>query len=174
MFILSLLGLTIGRKQFLLPSTVGKLYMRTRKSLSAQGRIGQWLQQNRYYKMVHVLSLSREWNRCGPRRLQYSRVQGVLIFMATPAAYGSSQLGVESELQLRSTLQLWQHQIWVTSVTYTAWGNARSLTHCVRPEIKPAPSQTPCRVLNPLSHSGNTINALLIQRNPVHGRRHEP
>ena len=43
-----------------------------------------------------------------------------------------------------------------TSVTYTAaCGNAGSLTHRVRPGIKPAPHGD-CPVLNLLSHKGNT------------------
>ena len=50
-----------------------------------------------------------------------------------------------------------QHWIWATSVTYiTACGDTGSLTHWARPGIKPASSQRQCRVLNPLSHSGNS------------------
>ena len=42
------------------------------------------------------------------------------------------------------------------SVIYTAaWGNARSLTHWVRPGIDLSSSWTLCRVLNLLSHNGN-------------------
>ena len=37
----------------------------------------------------------------------------------------------------------------------TACGNARSLTHQVRPRIEPASSQRQCRVLNQLSHKDN-------------------
>ena len=62
-------------------------------------------------------------------------------------------LGVEPELQLWSTLQPQQHWIWATSAAYTAaLGNARSLSHCVRPGIESESSQTLCWVLNPLSH----------------------
>ena len=32
-------------------------------------------------------------------------------------------------------------------------GNGRSFTHCARPEIKPAPPQRQCRIINPLYHS---------------------
>ena len=50
-----------------------------------------------------------------------------------------------------------QHQIQATSATYaTACDNTGSLTHSVRPEIKPSSSLTPCWVLNPLSHEGNS------------------
>ena len=61
------------------------------------------------------------------------------FFRATPAAYGSSQARVESELQLRPTPQPQQHQIRVTSVTHSeACSNVRSLTHWLRLEIEPA------------------------------------
>jgi len=44
-------------------------------------------------------------------------------------AYGSSGLGVESELQS------WQHWIQTTSITHTAsFWSARSITHQTRPE----------------------------------------
>ena len=39
----------------------------------------------------------------------------------------------------------------------TACGHARSLTHWVRPGVKPASSWKPHRVLNPLSHNGNSL-----------------
>ena len=49
-----------------------------------------------------------------------------------------------------------QHGLRTTSATYTAaHGNARSLTHWLRPGIEPASSQTLCRVLNLLSHNRN-------------------
>ena len=60
-----------------------------------------------------------------------------------------SRLGVESELQ-----QYWIRASWVT---YTeACDNARSLMHRVNPGIKPTPSQTLCRILNPPSHNRNS------------------
>ena len=50
---------------------------------------------------------------------------------------------VKSELQLWPTPQSWQHWIWATSVIYTtASNNVRSLTHWVRPGIKPTSSET--------------------------------
>ena len=41
--------------------------------------------------------------------------------MAAPAAYGGSWPGIESELQLRPTLQLWQQ--WIHNLLYH-WGNS--------------------------------------------------
>ena len=51
-------------------------------------------------------------------------------------------LGVKSELQ--------------PPAYYHGHSNTRSLTHWVRPGIKPISSQTPCQVLNPLSHNRNS------------------
>ena len=39
-------------------------------------------------------------------------------------------------------------------------GNAQSLTHCARPEIKPALLQRKHQILNPLCHSGNSPNII--------------
>ena len=72
------------------------------------------------------------------------------------------RLGVESELQLQPTLQPWQHWIQAASVTYaTACSNTRSLTHWVRPGIKPASSQRHL-VLNLLNHNGNSLYILIL------------
>ena len=50
-------------------------------------------------------------------------------------------LWVKSEHSCWSASQLQQYQIQAASATYTAaWGNARSLTHSVRPGIKPTSS----------------------------------
>ena len=67
------------------------------------------------------------------------------------------RLGVQSELSCRPTPQPQQCRIQVTSLTCAAaCGNARSLTHSVRPGIEPASSQSQCQVCNPLSRSGNS------------------
>ena len=50
---------------------------------------------------------------------------------------------------------------------HPACGNARSLTHCGRPGIKPSSSQTLCWVLNLLSHNGNSPTHPLAHRNRV-------
>ena len=56
-----------------------------------------------------------------------------------------------------------QRQIRAASATYAiAHSNARSLTHRTRPGIKSISSQTLCRVLNPLSHSGNSESVTII------------
>ena len=53
------------------------------------------------------------------------------------------------------------------SVTYTtAHGSTRSLTHRARPGIEPTSSWMLCQVLNPLSHSGNSLHVAF----PVHSR----
>ena len=80
-----------------------------------------------------------------------------LFFYTAPVIYGSSQARVESELSCWPTPQPQQHQTQATSVTYTtAHGNTGSLTHRVRPGIKPTSSQTLYQVLHPLSHNGNS------------------
>ena len=54
---------------------------------------------------------------------------------------GAPRLGVKSELQLGSTPQPQQCEIWAVSAPYTtAHGNAGSLTHWARPGIKPVSS----------------------------------
>ena len=67
------------------------------------------------------------------------------------------RLGIESELQLPPTPQPQQWWIRDSSVIHAiACCNARSLTYWMRPGMKPASSQTLYRVLNPLSHNGNS------------------
>ena len=64
--------------------------------------------------------------------------------------------GSNQSCSCRPTPQPQQCQTGATSVTYAAaFSNTGSLTHWVRPESKPASSQT-CRVLNLLSHNGNS------------------
>ena len=81
-----------------------------------------------------------------------------LLFRATPAVYGSSL--ARGRIRVAScwpTPEPQQHGIWAPSVTYTTvHSSTRSLTHWMRPGIKPASSQTLCRVLNPLSHNRNS------------------
>ena len=80
------------------------------------------------------------------------------LFTAAHVAYGS----VQARGQIRAATaqpmpQLQKCQIGAVSVNYvTACGNMGSLTHKVRPGIKPASSQRLFQVLNPLSHSGNS------------------
>ena len=65
------------------------------------------------------------------------------------------RLGVESELWLWPTAQPQQHGIQAASATYTtAYGNARSLTHWARPEIKPATSRLLVRFNNHWAMTG--------------------
>ena len=79
------------------------------------------------------------------------------LFVAPPAAYGCSWLGVKSELQLPAYATATTKWIWTTSVTYTtACGITGSLTQLGRPWIEPSSSQTLCQVLNALSHNGNS------------------
>ena len=74
--------------------------------------------------------------------------------------------GVELELHLQPTPQPQQHWIRATSATYaTAWGNTRSLTHWLRPGIKPASPLRQCLVLNLLSHNGNSCFCVSSARN---------
>ena len=66
-------------------------------------------------------------------------------------------LGIESKLPLRPTPQSQRHGIWAASVIYAAaCSNAGSLTHRVRPGIKPASSWRLCLALSLLSHSGDS------------------
>ena len=79
------------------------------------------------------------------------------LYTVTPVTYGSPQargrIG-SIATRLHHSHSHWQHQIRATSAIYTtAHGSTRSLTHWMRPGIKPASSQTLCQVLNLLSHS---------------------
>ena len=63
------------------------------------------------------------------------------LFRAAPAAYGSSQQGLNQSCRCQPTPQPQQYGIRGASVTYaTACSSARSLTHWARPEIEPASS----------------------------------
>ena len=81
-----------------------------------------------------------------------------LFFMDAPATYGSSwAMELNWNYRCRPMPQPLQSLIWVITVTYTtAWGNAGSLTHWLRPGIEPMSSWTLCRVLNTLSHNWNS------------------
>ena len=69
------------------------------------------------------------------------------------------RLGVQLELQLPQPQKC---RIRAASVTYVApCSNMGSLTHWARPGVQPVSSETLCRVLNPLSHNGNSSSVLL-------------
>ena len=90
------------------------------------------------------------------------------LLMAASAAYGRSLarggIGVIVVIP-----QPQQHWIPAASVTCTtACGNARSLTHWVKPGIKPVSSQRLHRVHNSLSHNTNSKNSLPLIQVSVH------
>ena len=92
------------------------------------------------------------------------------FFLKTaPVAYGSSQArGSNRSYSCRPTPQPQQHWIQAESKTYTtAYGNAGSLTHWVRPWMEPISSRTLCRILNLLSHSGSSFAQVLKVVNSV-------
>ena len=116
---------------------------------------------------------------------------------ATLVAYVSSQArGSNQSCSCRPTSQPHQRGIRATSATYTsAHSNARSLTHWVRPGIKPASSWIPVRSAThwatsgtpmaslftcpgqPSFYSNNVINISLIQQSwpmnrKVVGKKH--
>ena len=69
------------------------------------------------------------------------------------------RLGVESELQPPAYATRQHGGIGVTSTTYAAaCGNTGYLTHQEGPGVEPASSRRLLRVLNPLSHHGNSRN----------------
>ena len=66
-------------------------------------------------------------------------------------------LGWNWSCSCRPTPQSQQRWIRAASLTYaTAYSKTGSSTHWARPEIEPGSSQTPCWVLNLLSHSGTS------------------
>ena len=76
------------------------------------------------------------------------------------------RLGLKSEPQLLPVPQPWQHHIWATSLIYaTACGDARFLTHWVKPGIEATSSRTLCQVLNSPSHNVNSPNTCFILMN---------
>ena len=79
-----------------------------------------------------------------------------MLFRAAPLAYGSSQArGSNRSYSGQPRPQLQKHQIQAASANYTtAHGNARSLTHWVRPGIKSA-THGSWSNLCPLLHDGN-------------------
>ena len=78
------------------------------------------------------------------------RSSSFFLFRAASVAYGSSWARCPNWIcSCWPTPQPQQHQIWATSVIYaTAWGNAESLTHWMRPGIEPSSSRTLYQVLN--------------------------
>ena len=83
----------------------------------------------------------------------------IFLFMASTAAYGSSQargwIGAATEIYTSATAS----QIWAKSATYlAACDNAGFLSHGARPRIEPTSSRRPRQVLNLLNHSGNSKN----------------
>ena len=79
------------------------------------------------------------------------------LFTTAPTVYGISRARgwLRAAAAAYTTMTDW---IWVSCVTYAAgYGNARSLTQCVRPGIDPASSQKQRWVLNPLSCNGNSF-----------------
>ena len=67
------------------------------------------------------------------------------------------RLGVDLELQKQGYPTAKQHWLQDASTTYTtAYCKAGSLTHLVRPAIKPVSSWRLHQVLHPLSHNGNS------------------
>ena len=87
---------------------------------------------------------------------------GFFLFMATPAAYGSSRSN--QSCSCRPTPQAQQHQIWAASLnTAVACSATGSLTLWAGPGIEPTSSWRQCRVLNPLSHNQNSSFIHLFQ-----------
>ena len=92
-----------------------------------------------------------------------------LFLTATPMAYGSSQpRGSYQSCSCLPTPQSQQHQIQATSATHmAACSNAGSLTHLVRPGIKPPSSWTLCQFLNMMSPNGNSQKPPTLNHYPV-------
>lgn len=79
----------------------------------------------------------------------------VFVFRAAPAAYESSQVrGGIRAASLHHQPQQWRIQ--AASVTYTAYGNTRSLTHVSKVRDWTCILRDTIQVLNSLSHKGNT------------------
>ena len=77
--------------------------------------------------------------------LEYKIIQFFFFFTTTPAAYGSSRLGVEWELQAYTTATAMADPS-RTCHLHRSW---RSLTPGARLGIEPASSQTLCQVRKP-------------------------
>ena len=91
-----------------------------------------------------------------------------LFLRAVPSAYGSSQ----ARGQIRAPAASLHHSRGNTrsklSSTYAApRGNTRSLTHWVRPRIKPSFSWTLCWVPDLLCHNGNSAYSFLLLSFPL-------
>ena len=85
------------------------------------------------------------------------------LFTVAPAAYGNYQARGQMRAEAHTTAAATLDPSELKSVTYaTAWSNTGSLAHRMRPGIEPESSQRQCRVLNPLSHDGNSINLCIF------------
>ena len=100
------------------------------------------------------------WLECCPENLRISWQYFIhfffFFFLPWPHLQHMEVLGpgVQSERQLRLPPQPHQHQIQATSSTYTiACSSAGSLTHWMRPGIRPASPKIQHWVLNPLDHN---------------------
>ena len=96
--------------------------------------------------MHFFLSFLFPWGRRSSSEKELFFVVVFLLFQATPVAYGGSQ----ARSLIRATAACLHHShIWATSAIYTtAHGNARFLTHWVRPGITPATSWFLVRVVS--------------------------
>ena len=80
------------------------------------------------------------------------------LFIAAPEAYGSSQVWGRVRATAASLYHADTEMQDLSRICdlRSSLGQCRSLTHWARPGIEPASSWTPCWVLNPLSHHGNS------------------
>ena len=91
-------------------------------------------------------------------------VELFLLFLSGPYLWHMEilRLGVEIALQLpayTTTRAMWDLSC-TCNLHHSLW-HTRTLTHWVRPGIKPVSSQIAGRVLNPMSHNGNAWSYFL-------------
>ena len=116
--------------------------------------------------MVEILAI---W----PQMSCLASLSLLIFFLFTDASvvYGSSWARGRIRAATAAYTTTMQYWIRVTYATYAAaCGNTGSLTHWVRPGIKPTSSQRQCQVLNSLSHNRNSIIQFLRAQHPCFSR----
>ena len=140
-------------------SMLCELYLNTNKI--EQKKKERKLKHRNFVSMISIFVIEKIDNRVVSSKPVYSFFFFFLFLVflpfsrAAPTAYGGSQARGPIGAVHRPTPEPQQCGIWAASETYTtAHGNAGSLTHWLRPGIKPATSWVLVRFINQCAMTG--------------------